>query len=157
MTGFFSNLMLALVWCALGGAFTGLNFLTGFIIGFLVLLVVQVKVPSISGYAQRLLRLISFSGFFLREMIKANLRVAYDVITPTWYMKPGVIAVPLLAKTDIEVLFVTSLISLTPGTLVIDVSDDRRVLFIHAMFLQDEDELRDDLLDLEQRVLGILR
>jgi multicomponent Na+:H+ antiporter subunit E len=58
---------------------------------------------------------------------------------PTHHMRPGVIAMPLEAKTDGEITMVANLISLTPGTLSLDVSDDRKVLYIHAMFL-DGDE-----------------
>jgi multicomponent Na+:H+ antiporter subunit E len=72
-------------------------------------------------------------------------------------MKPGVIAFPLQARTDMEIMFVSSVISLTPGTLSLDVSDDRRVLFIHAMFLQDEEQLRNDLRELEHRILKVMR
>lgn len=49
-------------------------------------------------------------------------------------MKPGVIALPLSARTEMEITLVANLISLTPGTLSLDVSDDRKVLYIHAMF-----------------------
>jgi len=54
-------------------------------------------------------------------------------------------------------VFLSSVISLTPGTLSLDVSDDKKVLFIHAMFLQDEEQLRQDLGELEYRILKILR
>ena len=77
--------------------------------------------------------------------------------TPVWHMKPGVIAFPLRAETDMEILFVSSVISLTPGTLSLDVSDDRKVLFIHAMFLHDEEQLRNDLRELERRILKVTR
>jgi multicomponent Na+:H+ antiporter subunit E len=90
-------------------------------------------------------------------LVKANYRVAYDVATPVWYMKPGVIAFRLKARTDVEIVFLSSVISLTPGTLSLDVSDDKKVLFIHAMFLQDEAQLRQDLRELEYRILKILR
>jgi len=79
------------------------------------------------------------------------------VITPVWYMKPGVIGYELEAKTDIEITLVANLISLTPGTLSLDVSDDRRVLYIHAMFMADEAELRESLHELERRILEVLR
>ena len=67
------------------------------------------------------------------------------------------IAFPLNSETDMEILFVSSVISLTPGTLSLDVSDDRKVLFIHTMFLHDEEQLRDDLRELERRVLKVMR
>lgn len=157
MIGFFANVMLALAWVALSGNFSGLNLLAGFIFGYLALMVLQARVGVLRGYSKRFPRLVGFAAYFLKELAKANFRVAYDVATPVWYMKPGVIAFELDAKTDVEIMFLSSVISLTPGTLSLDVSDDRQVLFIHAMFLQDEEELRRDLKELERRMLQIMR
>ena len=72
-------------------------------------------------------------------------------------MKPGVIAMPLEARTELEITMVANLISLTPGTLSLDVSDDRKVLYIHAMFLDDEEELRRNLKEMECRALELFR
>lgn len=157
MIGFFWNIMLALAWMALSGSFSAMNFLAGFVFGYMALMVLQRQVLVLKGYSRRLPRMTAFLLFFLKELVKANLRVAYDVATPVWYMKPGVIGFRLRAKTDVEIMFLSSVISLTPGTLSLDVSDDRKVLFIHAMFLQDEEQLRQDLRELEHRILKILR
>jgi multicomponent Na+:H+ antiporter subunit E len=72
-------------------------------------------------------------------------------------MQPGVIALPLSARTEMEITLVANLISLTPGTLSLDVSDDRKVLYIHAMFLDDEEELRRNLKEMEHRALELFR
>lgn len=72
-------------------------------------------------------------------------------------MKPGVIAMPLSARTEIEITMVANLISLTPGTLSLDVSDDRKVLYIHAMFLDNEEDLRRNLKEMEHRALELFR
>ncbi|MGM0564054.1 MAG: Na+/H+ antiporter subunit E [Pseudomonadota bacterium] len=157
MTGFFWNVLLALLWVILGGNFSAWNLLLGFVLGYLVLMLMQTRVESLNGYARRLPRLLGFVGYFLKEMVVANWRVAYDVATPVWYMKPGVIALPLAAESDVEIMFLSSIISLTPGTLSLDVSDDRHWLFIHAMFLQDEEQLRRDLKELERRLLSVMR
>ncbi|SFB99075.1 multicomponent Na+:H+ antiporter subunit E [Marinospirillum celere] len=157
MIAFMWNLMLALIWVVLTGHFTGYNFLVGFIFGYVSLCILQRHITLLNGYSRRFPNLIRFVFFFFAELIKANIKVAYDVMTPVWYMKPGVIALPLEAKTDMEITFVANLISLTPGTLSLDVSDDRRVLFIHAMFLDDEESLRADLKEMERRALEVLR
>lgn len=151
------NLLLALTWVVLTGAANGYNFLFGFLLGYAALSILQRHIPVLHGYSRRLPNLIRFVGFFLKELVKANLKVAYDVITPIWYMRPGVIALPLDARTDLEITLVANLISLTPGTLSLDVSDDRRVLFIHAMFMEDEAALRAELKEMERRALEILR
>jgi multicomponent Na+:H+ antiporter subunit E len=102
-------------------------------------------------------KVIHFFFYFNRELIKSNLKVAYDVLTRTHYMKPGVIAFALRAEKDGEIAIVANLISLTPGTLSLDVSSDRSVLYIHVMYLTDEAQVVDDLRDLERRILDILR
>lgn len=157
MNGAILNLLLALAWVVLTGDFGGRNLLAGLIFGYLVLALIQSQVPMIKGYAQRVPHLLLFVGFFLKELFKSNLRVAFDIITPPWHMRPGVIAMSLEARTDIEIAFVANLFTLTPGTLSLDVSDDKRVLYIHAMFLDDEATLRNDLREMERRALKVLR
>lgn len=155
MIGAAWNLMLGVAWVVLTGDFRGGSLFAGLVFGYLVLALIQPQVPALAGYAQRLPRLIRFVGFFLKELVVSNLRVSYDIVTPPWYMKPGVIAMPLKARTEFEIAFVANLISLTPGTLSLDVSDDRRVLYIHAMFLDDEPALTRSLAELERRALEL--
>ena len=157
MIAFVWNLLLALMWVILTGNIGGMNLLFGFLIGYLVLGVMQRQVPVLRGYTKRLPKLFAFAVFFIKELIQANLTVAFDIITPVWHMKPGVIAYPLDAETEVEITLVANFISMTPGTLSLDVSDDRRVLYIHAMFLDDEEELRKSIKNLERRVLKVLR
>jgi multicomponent Na+:H+ antiporter subunit E len=157
MNGFFWNILLALAWVALSGNVSGLNLCFGLLLGYLSLTVLQAQWPALKGYGQRIPRIIVFFFFFIKELIVANIKVAFDILTPTWYMKPGVIGIHLEARTDLEITVVANFISLTPGTLSLDVSNDRRVLFIHAMFLQDEAALRKDLREIERRILQIMR
>ncbi|RUR32048.1 Na+/H+ antiporter subunit E [Vreelandella andesensis] len=157
MTGAIWNLLLGLAWVLLSGDFTGLNLLVGMIFGYIALLLIEPQVESLKGYPARVPRMIGFVGFFIKELVQANLRVAFDILTPPWHMKPGVIAFPLSAQTEMEITMVANLISLTPGTLSLDVSDDRKVLYIHAMFLDDEEELRNNLKEMEHRALELFR
>lgn len=83
--------------------------------------------------------LAELTVYFLWELIKASFVVAHEVLTPTHYMEAGIIAVPLDTKTDIEITIFSSLVSLTPGTLSIDVSADKSHLFVHAMYIEKGD------------------
>ncbi|EHJ92410.1 Na+/H+ antiporter subunit E [Vreelandella boliviensis] len=157
MTGAIWNLLLGLAWVLLSGDFTGLNLLVGLIFGYITLVLIEPQLDSLKGYPARVPRFIGFIGFFLKELVQANLRVAFDIVTPPWHMKPGVIAMPLSARTEMEITMVANLISLTPGTLSLDVSDDRKVLYIHAMFLDNEEELRRNLKEMEHRALELFR
>ena len=157
MTGAIWNLLLGLAWVLLSGDFSGLNLLVGMIFGYIALLLIEPQVDGFKGYPARVPRFIGFLGFFIKELVQANLRVAFDILTPPWHMQPGVIALPLSARTEMEITLVANLISLTPGTLSLDVSDDRKVLYIHAMFLDDEEELRRNLKEMEHRALELFR
>ncbi len=80
--------------------------------------------------------------FFLKEVLLASLKVAYDVITPKDHMRPAIIAVPLDVKTDWEITLLANFITLTPGTLSIDISEDKKTLFIHEVYVKDGDSER---------------
>lgn len=151
------NFILALIWAALWSDFSGSTLLVGFIVGYLVLALALRDLPDFSGYVGKVPKVISFFFYFNRELVKSNLKVAYDVLTRTHYMKPGVIAFPLEARRDGEISIVANLISLTPGTLSLDVSSDRSVLYIHVMYLTDEAQVVRDIKDLERRILEIIR
>ena len=157
MTGAIWNLLLGLAWVLLSGDFSGLNLLVGMIFGYITLILIEPQLDSLKGYPARVPRFLGFIVFFLKELIQANLRVAFDIVTPPWHMKPGVIAMPLSARTEMEITMVANLISLTPGTLSLDVSDDRKVLYSPAMLLDDEEELRRNLKEMEHRALELFR
>jgi len=151
------NVVLALVWVALTGSFTGANLLLGFVLGYAILGLALSDQPGVAKYVGKVPKFIGFVGFFLWELLVSNLKVAYDVLTPTHHMRPAVIAMPLDAKSDGEITIVANLISLTPGTLSLDVSSDKKVLYIHVMYLTDRDEAIQSIKALEARALEVLR
>jgi multicomponent Na+:H+ antiporter subunit E len=154
---FVSNLLLALAWGAMTGSFNLGNLLLGFALGFLVLLAAS-RVIAPSPYFSRIRRVGSFLVFYVRELILANLRVAYDVVTPQMRSRPGIVAIPLDARTDLEITLLANLTTMTPGSLSLDVSDDRRVLYVHGMFVDDPETFRREIKEgLERRVLEVLR
>jgi multicomponent Na+:H+ antiporter subunit E len=151
------NLLLALTWVAATGVFRFENLSVGFILGALVLYISR-RVVGAPRYFSKIGKLISLMAFFVWELVVANLRVAHDVLTPRHYMRPGIIAVPLAAKTDNEITMLSNLLTLTPGTLSLDVSADRKVLYVHAMYIDDADEVRRKIQEgFERRVLEVLR
>lgn len=97
--------------------------------------------------------------FFAWELVVANVRVARDVLIPgPGYKRPGIVAVPLDVTSPSEITLLACLITLTPGTLSLDVSADRSVLYIHEMFISDPDEVRRNIKEgFERRVLEVFR
>jgi len=151
------NILLALAWVALTGQFTGLNLLSGLVLGFLVLWLSQ-RPRTSSTYMRKMTQVVDFVFYFIWQLLKANIRVTYEVLTPTHHMKPGVISIPLDIDSDLEILALTSLVTLTPGTLSLDISEDRRTLYIHAMFIEDREKMQTELKEgFERRVRELLR
>lgn len=156
-TRFLGNIILSLIWVALTGNFTVINFLFGFILSFGIMWA-MVRNREDNSYFTRGPKVIAFIFFFLKELIKANVQVAYDVITPRFYMKPGIIRIPLSVKTDLEITLLANLITLTPGTLSLDVSDDKKVLYVHAMYIKDKEKFIGGIKNgFEKKIIEILR
>ncbi len=154
---FLLNILLTLLWVALTGALTPVNFGFGFVLGFFILWLKE-RNGADKRYFFRVPKLIGFALFYLMEMIKANLQVAYDVLTPHYFMNPGIVAIPLDAETDFEITMLSNMISLTPGTLVVDLSTDRKVMYVHVMYLKNKKEFVSTLKQgLERKLLEILR
>ncbi|CAN5595339.1 Na+/H+ antiporter subunit E [soil metagenome] len=157
MIAFLANLLLAAVWAAMTGSFELPNLVLGFGLGYVALFLAQ-RVVGRSSYFGRVGKLAAFVAFYVVEIFKANLRVAADVVTPRHRSRPGIVAIPLDARSDAEITILANLLTMTPGSLAMDVSDDRRVLYVHAMFIGDPDEFRQRVKqDFERRVLEMLR
>jgi multisubunit Na+/H+ antiporter MnhE subunit len=87
---------------------------------------------------RRAWRALSLALYFLKELTVSNLRVAGAVLSPDTGIRPGFLVVPLELRTERAVTALASMITLTPGTLTVDVADDRSHLLVHCMFLEDD-------------------
>ena len=154
---FLANLLLTFIWVALTGGFDFPNILFGFVLSYFLLWVIM-RGNGNARYFKLMPKLISFFFFFLYELTKANLQVAYEVGTPKLHMTPGIVAVPLDVKSDFEITMLANLITLTPGTLSLDVSEDREVLYVHSMYITNkEDFIRGIKNGFEKRIIEISR
>jgi multicomponent Na+:H+ antiporter subunit E len=84
---------------------------------------------------RRLLAIVEFLFFYIKEVVVSNFRVAYDVLTPENQMRPGIIALDIADMTDAQIWLMANLITMTPGTLGLAVSGDHQKIYIHAMYL----------------------
>lgn len=157
MTSFLLNVLFALVWAALLGSWGLPEIVVGFLLGYVVLGGAG-RLFGEPRYGRKLPQAISLTLFFLWELLVSSLRVTWEVVTPQKLRRAGIVAVPLDAKTDLEIALLANLVTLTPGTLSLDVSSDRATLFVHAMFAEDPDEVRRDVKEgFERRLLELLR
>ncbi|MEM9436384.1 MAG: Na+/H+ antiporter subunit E [Pseudomonadota bacterium] len=145
MTNFAANLLLAAVWAIFFGAFTWLTMLSGLVVGYVILWLFQPLTGTQSSYFKRVYYWIKLFVLFFYELFYSSITVVWDIITPELKANPAIIHMPLDVKSDLGILLVTNLISLTPGTLSIDVSADRKSLRVHAMFADDPEAVCHEL------------
>jgi len=155
---FIYNVLISLLWTLLTGEVSVGNLAMGFMLGYAALALLYPSAGKNLSYFQKTMLFVRFALFFTKELLVSSYRVAIDVIKPLPLMRPGVIGVPLDAETDLEITLLANLISLTPGTLSLDVSPDRKTLYIHAMYVINPDDLRKEIKEgLERRLLELLR
>jgi multicomponent Na+:H+ antiporter subunit E len=151
------NTLLALVWALLTGVFEPGNLLVGFLVGYLAMFLARRSLGATS-YFTKVPQIISFAAYYLWELVRSNLRVAADVLSPVENLQPRIIGLPLRAHSPSEIVLLSLLIALTPGTLVLDVSEDRRVMYIHFLHAADPEQAQREISDgLERRLLDLMR
>lgn len=132
---------LALVWAAITGSFDMPNLLLGAAIGGLTALLLRNRFARPLAL-RRIRRMLSLLLLFVWELMVSAIKVARVVMRPDLKtLRPAIVAFPLTVTSDAEITLLANLITLTPGTLSLDVSEDRRVLYIHVLDLADEQQL----------------
>jgi multicomponent Na+:H+ antiporter subunit E len=92
---------------------------------------------------------------FLREVIVANLDVAYRVLVPGLPLEPQVILVPLRVETELGITTIANSITITPGTITLDHDVDENALYVHAIDGRDIEEVVEPIRQWEDYALVI--
>lgn len=129
---FLVNVLLALAWVSVSGVLSALNFGFGFVLGAAALTLIREQVGSV-GYFSKIRQIITLLAQFIFEMLVSAFRVALLVFKPDMKLKPGIFVYDLKVQSDAEITLLANMITLTPGTLTVDVSEDKSKLYIHAL------------------------
>jgi multicomponent Na+:H+ antiporter subunit E len=147
------SILLALAWAALQGDITLANLLVGYGIGYVILALLAKGGVMPSTLAAKTAHAVELAGFFIWELMLANVRVAIDVLRPSTTIRPAVVAIPLDVTSDGEILLLSMLINITPGSVTIDLSEDRRTLYVHVMHMASAEASRREIKEgFERRV-----
>jgi len=148
---FMMNLFLAIVYVALSGQADAVGFFFGFAIGY-VLLAFYSMARRKTNYGFKVIKLIRFLIYFMIILTKANLQIAWEIITPGLHQTPRILRYPVEDLSDVQITTLANCITLTPGTLVVDVSDDGKWLYIHCMYAKDPAAAIAELDELAQKL-----
>ncbi|MFJ5763092.1 Na+/H+ antiporter subunit E [Neobacillus sp. NPDC093182] len=151
------NVVLAFLWMFIKVSYDPISFIKGYLFGLLVIFVLRRYFHS-RFYLFRLWSFIKLIFIFIKELILSNIAIVKIVLKPRLDMRPAIFAMDTVLTKDWQITLLSSLITLTPGTLVIDVSDDNKTLFIHAMNIGEvEDEINSIKKSFEKAILEVSR
>jgi multicomponent Na+:H+ antiporter subunit E len=151
-----ANLLLALAWVGLNGRFTLDSLIIGGVLGRLVLLVLARGGLFPVAEVRRVERALSLLAYLLWQIVLANFRLTKDVLSIQHRMRPGVIQLPLSITTDEEILLLAAMINITPGSVALDVSSDRKVMYVHVMHITTVEQAKNDIkTGFERRILAL--
>ncbi|MCJ8507534.1 Na+/H+ antiporter subunit E [Rhizobium lemnae] len=157
MTALGLNLLLAVLWIAFSGSATFVNFLFGFLVSALAIGLIREQAEGVS-YLRRVRFILSLTILFFKELALSAWKVATLVLRRDMDLKPGIFAFPLTVDRDFEITLLANLITLTPGTLSVDVSEDRRTLYVHAIDCSDPEGTKRDIAEgFERKIMEAFR
>lgn len=146
---------LAAVWVLLWGQLTVANVAGGIVASGFVLYLYPVRRPDAVPLV-RPLTMIRLAAFASWVLIRSTFQVAVLVLGPKGRIRRGLVFVPLRGCSADVVLLVANTVSLSPGTLTVDVSDDNAALLVHALDAGDPPALQRDMLRLESLAIAAL-
>jgi multisubunit Na+/H+ antiporter MnhE subunit len=146
--------VLAVMWLALQPGLDLADLVIGYLVGSIVVWLCRnfwTERVSVRR-AGTMLRLLAE---FLRELVVANLQVAWIIVQPTMPIRPAFIVLPLDLRDDLQITALANLITLTPGTLTVDVAPDRSALYVHCLAAPDPDAVRAQIKQQFERPLAL--
>lgn len=142
---FIINLSGAFLAATLLGHLSAGGFVVAFLAGFLALRILRPFLAPRSHYFKVLPKATFYILYVLWSLLVSSVRVAIVILSPRPKIDPGIVAVPLTVKSDGAIFVLANSITLTPGTLSLSISEDKKTLFVHGMFIGDVADFRKDI------------
>ena len=150
------NLGIAFVWTLLQAEYSALNFLVGYVLGLAFLFVFRGQLDG-RLYIYKWWSVFVLFLIFLKELIIANFIVIAQVLRPKLSIEPGIIAYSTELKTGGQVTLLANMISLTPGTLSMEISPDNSTIFIHVFNIDDQEKIVKGIREnFEKRIMEVV-
>lgn len=151
------NIIIAIMWMFLSESYAFSTFVVGYLLGILLLFVLQRFIPD-SFYMKRVWKFAKLILLFIRELVLSNLDIVKLVYKRKLDIQPGIFTLPIDVRSNFEITLLANLITLTPGTLSIAVSDDHTKIFVHAMDIPDVEKSIVDIKEtFEKAIMEVTR
>ncbi|GIP59895.1 Na+/H+ antiporter subunit E [Paenibacillus woosongensis] len=151
------NFLIAVIWMFLNNNWSASGLIVGYMIGLALIGLFGRFWPQ-GFYMRKVWAMIKLLALFIKELFKSSFVVIGQVLSPKLNIRPGIFAYKTELTGDWEVTILANLITLTPGTLTLDVSREGSTLYIHAMDIDDVDKLCSDIRStFEKAILEVTR
>ncbi len=100
--------------------------------------------------------ILLFPGYYLVKLLKANLFLAWDILTPTMMINPGFTRIRLEISSDFGLLLLSNLVSMTPGTLSLDIDQERKYLDVHLLYMDQREATEQEIREIMSKIKRIL-
>ncbi|MBQ3198779.1 MAG: Na+/H+ antiporter subunit E [Firmicutes bacterium] len=144
----FLSTVLALVWVGLTGDVSLPAFVKGLILGVIIIHIFGKRTLKVLDLNIRhYWPLVQLVFIFMYELLVANLTVLVKVFSPRLNIKPGIIKVPIEVEGPFWITTLANMITLTPGTLTVEVSPDNKFFYVHCLNIDNEESIVSDIKD----------
>ncbi len=152
-----ANLVLMLIWAFLRSSYTLVDFCIGYLLGAVLLAIFQHRLGS-PFYLRKVWSVCKLFCIFLRELVKANFQVFFIILHPQLNIKPGIIKMEIFIRSPLGISLLANMITLTPGTLTMEISPDNRYLFIHVLNINNGEEIKRNIRkNFEDNIMEVIR
>ncbi|WP_414841083.1 Na+/H+ antiporter subunit E [Enterococcus saccharolyticus] len=146
------NLIIAVTWAFLQNSFTASHFFFGYVVGILILFILR-KFLIFDFYMDRVWALVKLLFLFFVELVKSNIDVIKIILSPKLKNKTGIVAVETRLDSKLEITLLAGLISLTPGTISMDFSDNGKTIYIHSLDIPDKEKMIEQIHNTFERAI----
>ena len=135
------HLLLTFTWMLFAGNFSFSGFFAGYVLGLGILLLLRRFFPE-GLYIRKVWAAIKLLALFFKELTLSNLAVSKAILSPRLAIRPGIVEIETDLRSDWEITLLSFLITLTPGTVTLEVTPEQDRIYVHALDIEDADALR---------------
>lgn len=151
------NILIAFIWMLLNEEFNPVLFGVGYVVGFCIIFTMR-RFFSAPFYGKKVIALVKLFMLFIIELFKSSIVVIKEIVRPSLKIKPGIFRSETILQTDFEITLLISLLTLTPGSVVMEVDSKAKVMFIHAMDSDDfHNNIRKTKRRFEKAIIEVMR
>lgn len=98
-------------------------------------------------------QVVSFIIYYVFKLVQANIVIAYDILTPKMRTNPGFTWIKLEIKSDLGILLFSNLLSMTPGTISVDVTEKKDKILVHYLYNDQNNSVLDEIDKIQKKIV----